>query len=437
MTQVYQENLQRIESRWPILAQLISMADIASLHLDIIEKQAVTVKVNDVQLCSAYDPVEEAFSYRSLSSGHEYHIWGLGLGHLPDLLVADNSAETIHIYLYNLELTRLVLSLVSFSWLNDPRIQLHFVSEDQIDFMANLNKLNHPGCIVINSDKVISKKTHQWLFFRMEGVIAKHHVHRLQLDNDEKFIQIEHENSALLKKLTPIDGYLNHQIKDAICIGAGPSLQAHIDELKEIYQQEQRPMLFAAATACKCLLENDIKPDVVMAIDIDIPESYIPFAIASDTVFLFASRMKKSIIEKWQGEKYYLNLADETYDRINQTFPTAFRPYIHGSVIHPIIHTALTQGATTIKLLGCDFGFPGGVIHASMENNPEDHNTSMQELIENGHGELIKTSPTYRMFASGVENLIGLAPHAKFYNWSRMGARILGAEYLDMEKSYV
>jgi hypothetical protein len=66
-----------------------------------------------------------------------------------------------------------------------------------------------------------------------------------------------------------------------------------------------------------------------------------------------------------------------------------------------------------------------------MANNPSDHNTSMDQWIENGHGELIKTSATYRMFASGVETLIATNPHCAFINWSRMGAKVYGARYLD------
>lgn len=231
-----------------------------------------------------------------------------------------------------------------------------------------------------------------------------------------------------------IDKFIQYRIQDAICIGAGPSLEHHIEELKTVYQQHDRPVLIAAATACKCLLENGIKPDVVYAIDFSIPSSYIPFEIAKNTIFIGASRLPLSHFTQWHGEKYYLHLADETYDRINTRLPNKFRPYIFGSVIHPLIHTTVMNGAKRIRLIGCDFGFPGEKIHAAMENNLKDHNSAMQAWTENGYGELIKTSPTYRMFATGVENLIDSAPQTSFHNWSRMGAKIFGAAYLDLEQ---
>ncbi|TOJ94478.1 hypothetical protein CGI28_26615, partial [Vibrio parahaemolyticus] len=68
-------------------------------------------KVNGVQLSSAYDPIEEAFHYRSLTAGNHYHIWGIGMGNAPALLAQDSNAQSVCIYLYNLPLAKLVLSL--------------------------------------------------------------------------------------------------------------------------------------------------------------------------------------------------------------------------------------------------------------------------------------------------------------------------------------
>jgi hypothetical protein len=432
MSPIYQQNLSYIAPRWPSVACELDNANIDDLDFDVIEKKSVTLSVNGIQLCSAYDPLEEAFNYRSLTSGNHYHIFGLALGHVPALLCQDASAEQITVYLYNLPLAKLALSVVEMPWLSDPRVTLEILSEDGPNMVNQLAMLSHTGAIVLTGDKQISMQSHQWLFFRMENKVVMSHVNRNYMGRDDELIKIEQQNYPLLKPLKVVDEYLRKYSADkVICVGAGPSLAAHIAELKYVYNQANKPAIVAAATACKCLLENGIKPDVVVAVDIDIPESYIPFHIANDTIFLFASRIKKSIINRWQGEKYYLHLADETYDRFAQQLPSEARLFIYGSVIHPLIHSVLIQGAKQIKLIGCDFGFPGEIIHASMANNPSDHNTSMDQWIENGHGELIKTSATYRMFASGVETLIAANPQCEFINWSRMGAKVYGARYLD------
>ncbi len=431
MTALYQQNLSIISQRFPAVATQLNNASIDELNFEVIQGNSPTVKVNDIQLSSIYDPIEEAFSYRSISSGNDYHVWGIGMGNVPSLLVRDTQSTSINIYLYNLPLAKLVFSLLALEWLNDSRVILHHVDESNPKINQQLVTLGHNGAIILNGDKFISKNSHQWLFFRMENTLVMQHVHRNQTENDDKFIIREKQNRAQLRKMKSIDFFLQYKIKDAICIGAGPSLAHHIDELKTIYENKKRPWLIAAATACKCLLENGIKPDVVYAIDIDIPDSYIPYHIANNTILVSASRSPLSQMTQWHGEKYYLHLADETYDRISGQLPTAFRPYVYGSVIHPLIHTTLVQGAKNIGLIGCDFGFPGEIIHASMENSVDDHNSSMTAQVENGYGKLIKSSPTYRMFATGVENLICAAPDVRFYNMSRMGAKILGTEYID------
>ncbi|KXF81082.1 6-hydroxymethylpterin diphosphokinase MptE-like protein [Enterovibrio coralii] len=436
MTPIYSQHIETIRARWPDVAQKLDDASVDTLHFEVIEKKTVTLTVNGIQLGSAYDPIEEAFHYRSLTEGSDYHVWGLGMGNVPTLLSHDQHASSIKVYIYNVALAKLVLSLIPQAWLNDPRFTLIVVEQSDSDINAHVASLTWPGCIIINADKAISRFSHQWLYFRMENRLFVAHANANYSHNDDKFLLIEEENKPLLKRLQSIDVYMLYPVEDAICIGAGPSLLSHIEELKHVYNRPNRPKFIAAATACRCLLEHGIKPDVVFAVDIDIPDSYIPYDIAKNTILVFASRMPKRIFQNWQGEKYYCHLAEHTYDRFAETLPVGFRPFAFGSVIHPLIHCTLMQGAKRVSFIGCDFGFPGDIIHAGMENDPNDPHTTMTERVENGHGELIKTSPAYRMFGTGVENLISAFPQTTFFNWSRMGAKIYGASYLNVSETY-
>ncbi|PFG58483.1 uncharacterized protein DUF115 [Vibrio sp. ES.051] len=436
MTPIYQQHIELIEARWPDVAQALNQADVDALHFDIIEKTAMTLKVNGVQLCSAYDPTEEAFRYRSVTASDHYHVWGIGMGNVPALLSQDNNAQSVTLYLYNLSLAKLVLSLVPQPWLSDPRFSLVVVKEDDPKVGVHLASLGLPGAIIINADRAISRLSHQWLYFRMENRVMIAMANSNFRHSDDKLKAVEQENTPLLKRLPSSDEYLRYDVNDAICIGAGPSLQQHIDELKSVYQLPNRPKLIAASTACKCLIENGIKPDVVFAVDIALGDEYIPYELAKNTILVFGAHMPKRVFQNWHGEKYYLHLGDYTYDRFAQILPVKYRPYAFGSVIHPLIHCTLLQGATRIALLGCDFGFPGEIIHSGRENRADDHNATMTAQVQNGYGEMIKTSPTYRMFGSGVENLIAAAPQTQFYNWSRIGAKIVGAEYFNVEALY-
>ncbi|MDF4628619.1 DUF115 domain-containing protein, partial [Vibrio parahaemolyticus] len=121
----------------------------------------------------------------------------------------------------------------------------------------------------------------------MENRIVVAHSNAQFGHGDDELQAIEEENTPALKRILSSDHYLQYQVDDAICIGAGPSLQHHIEELKAVYSLPNRPKLIAASTACKCLLENGIKPDVVYAIDIDLGDEYIPFEIARNTILVF------------------------------------------------------------------------------------------------------------------------------------------------------
>lgn len=83
MTPIYTQHIDIIRARWPEVALALDATDSRDLHFEVIEKSAMTLKVNGVQLSSAYDPIEEAFHYRSLTAGNHYHIWGDRYGQCP------------------------------------------------------------------------------------------------------------------------------------------------------------------------------------------------------------------------------------------------------------------------------------------------------------------------------------------------------------------
>ncbi len=429
-TELFWENLKLIKERFPQLAQAVEKHNIDNLAFDIVEKQSVSISINGIQLSSAYDPVEEAFEYRTLTSGNEYHVWGFGIGNVPELLLQDKSAKKITIYIYNLDVFKLVLALMPKAWLSDKRVELVYVYKDMPELSNILKSLFHNGAIVLNPDKsLLEQSDDQWLLHRFENKIVSTHVHRNQLKRDDEFLEREKENYPILKKLPSLDQVIqNTKIKEAFCIGAGPSLQAHIEEIKDLYNKVERPFFIAPSTALKCLLDNDIIPDAVVVVDLDSSPKYISFDDLKNSTLLFASRVNKNIIEPWQGRKYYFHLHDETYDRFNQRLPMKFRSYICGSVIHTIAHIAIELGAKKINLIGCDFGFPNKIWHSGRDGMGK---ITADTVIENGHGEQIESNRVYRMFCSGMENIISMVNGVEFINWSRMGAKIIGAKYRD------
>jgi len=439
-TEFYQSNITILQNRCPELADAIEAHDISHLNFEVIEHAVATLSINGIQLSSAYDPVEEALAYRSMTSGDTYHIWGFGIGSVPEILLNDKSLKKIHIYIYNLDVIKLVISLMPKFWFSDKRIELHYIHQDMPNQNIILKNLFTMDTFIINSDLQLAKKSSldlSWIVHRVENRAISLRVNRSHMNpkHMEKLLNIDKENYSLLKKLPVIDYLVDaakNSFKHVLCIGSAPSLDAHIEDVKVLVNQPNRPLIIAPTTALKALLKNNIKPDIVAVIEIRTKLENIPFEqMDENTILVASSRMNKAVFENWKGKKYYLHPHDETYKNANKQFPSKYRLNVFGSVIHPITNLAMLLGAKTIRLIGCDFGFPNDRTHASSNNNKK---INMNVEVVNGYGELIKSSPTYRMFCSGMENLIAQRPDIDFINMSRMGAKIIGARYEDEDK---
>ncbi len=433
-TELYQNNIEILSKLYPELAEAIEQHDINHLNFEVVEHQVATLSINGIQLSSAYDPVEEALAYRSTTSGGIYHMWGFGIGSVAEVLLNDRSLKKIHIYIYNLDVIKLVLTLMPKLWLADTRVELHFVHKNMNNQVSMLNRLFIPNTFIINADLYLAKHCNlnlNWLIHRIENRLMTIAVSRSQTNQKsiERYIAIENENYPLLKNFSVIDKLIEtKRFHNVLCLGAGPSLDAHIEDVIKLVKQPGRPLLIAPSSALNALLKHDIQPDIVAVIDIGIEAESIPFDKLKETIFVGSSRAQKAIWECWKGDKYYFHLIDETFDRINQKLPSKYRLNIFGSVIHPITHLAILLGAKTIRYVGCDFGFPGGIQHASTD---DDYQIDMSVSVENGYGELIKSSPTFRMYCSGIENIIAQRPDIDFINMSRIGAKIIGTRYED------
>ncbi|MCF7362829.1 DUF115 domain-containing protein [Vibrio diazotrophicus] len=437
-TEFYNSNIVILKHRFPELAEAIEQHDISHLEFEVIERQCATLAVNGIQLSSAYDPVEEALAYRSTTSGNIYHMWGFGIGSVPEVLLNDKNLKKIHIYIYNLDVIKLVLTLMSKPWFDDERIALHYVHKDMPNKLKALECLFVSDSFIINADLHLLKYAKldlSWLVHRIENRLLTEVVNRSHTSKEgwEKLNKIDKSNYPLLKNMPVIDHLIeSNHFKEVLCLGAGPSLDAEIEKVKALALKPNRPLFMAPSTALNALLKHGLKPDILFIMDMGVKAESIPFNKFPKTATLIgSSRIQKDIFEQWKGKKYYCHMVDETFDDINERLPSKYRLSVMGSVIHPMTNLAILFGAKTIRFVGCDFGFPGEIQHASTVDNYE---IDMSVTIENGHGEIIKSSPTYRLFCSGIENLIAASPHVDYINMSRIGAKIIGARYEDGEK---
>ncbi len=441
MSQLYTQNMQLIEQRWPEIAAHIDQQDIESLDAQLVEAKAQTISINGIQLSSRYDALEEAFFYRSQTEGDTYFLFGVALGDIPKLLAHDPNAQEINVFLVNPDVFKLVLHFTEQSWLSDPRFKLHLVSEQQINIELFLHQ---KGTILLPGELELCKRHNLSLYYRLHNHIYSRHMNDAILNEEQQEFDRQRleENLPSIRKHKPLNTLVDkhrHAHKSVIVIGAGPTLEDSIPELIRISQlkKHKRPLIIAVSMAGKLLLKHNIVPDILVHIDrgqkmTHLP-NFIPFELAQKgTSLVYATLVQKAIIDGWKGSAYYANLLSPDYDESHQLLPTD-RLFFHGSVISPAVHMAISFATKTVYFMGMDFGFPDKKIHAGMSNDT--HKTLvMNEFVMNGFDEEIATNRSYRAFLTGVESVVLYAPHLTFINCSRKGAKIVNTEYLDGEQ---
>ncbi len=437
MSQLYTQNMQLIEQRWPDIAAHIDQQYIDSLDAQLVEAKAQTISINGIQLSSRYDALEEAFFYRSQTEGDVYNLFGIALGDVPKLLAHDPSAKQINIFVINPDILKLVLHFTEQNWLADPRFKLYLIPEQQVRIDRALFQ---NGTIILPGELELCKRHDISLYYRLENSIHSRHLNNALLNEEQQKFDSQRlqENLPSIQKHKPVDTLVDkhrHAHKSVIVIGAGPTLEDSLPELIRVskLKKHKRPLIIAAAIAGKLLLKHNIIPDIIVQVDRGHRRSFskfMPFELAQKgTAFVYATLVEKQLIDDWKGAAYYANLNTPDYNESHQLIPTD-RLFIHGSVIAPAVHMATTFSNKKVYFMGMDFGFPDKKFHAGMSN---DTHTSivMNETVLNGYDEEIETSRSYRTFLTGVESLVMSAPHLTFINCSRKGAKIKHTEYLD------
>lgn len=168
------------------------------------------------------------------------------------------------------------------------------------------------------------------------------------------------ENYQHLKKAKSIKK-LKQICKDipAVIVGAGPSLDKNIDELKDI-----QAIIIATDRAYKPLLNKGIKPDFVVSVDChdDLVLSYLDKVDSSQHTLILNTASDYNISRKWKGDILYFNMGHKGMQFCDKILPFILPDMMVvinvGCVINTSIIIADWIGCKNIILAGCDFSYP-------------------------------------------------------------------------------
>lgn len=424
MSELFERNLQLIRQRWPALAERLLREDPAGLQVDLVEGLGSTLSINGIQLTSRHDRIAEAdVQAASLAPDAAVaHVYGTGLGDLQNRLLERAGLEHLYVHILNGSVFALVLQVLDQSpWLADPRVELLYagdLAEIRLPFFAL------PAELVLADDanakirdRLISE-THLAFNNRAFDPQAPQIIARLNAT--ASLVQVDRDVAELFDSLGG---------RDVFVIATGPSLEQHFEKLRNIREQIERPLLICVDTAYRPLLDQGIQPDIVVSIDQRISSRHLPPDNTGGIALVYMPMADPLVIEAWQGPRYAGFSFSPVYHQMRQQLP---RGQLHagGSVIHPAVDLAVKMGATRITLFGADFAFPHDKTHAGWgDGDLGPLLDAARHWVLDGRGRRVRTQLNFRSYLCELERFIAEHPNVGFYNSSRDGARIIGADF--------
>ena len=223
--------------------------------------------------------------------------------------------------------------------------------------------------------------------------------------------------------------------KTAVVLGAGPSLDLHLEWVKA---NQDKLFILAVSRLAETLIDHDLRPDLVVSVDpMDISyEVSKKGVLFTDVPLAYNYHVSAKLLQQWQGPVYYLGKrlpwhgAERTDGYVAAAGP---------SVGHTAIFVASQLGFSTILMSGIDFCFSANATsHAN--DSPEQMIQRMPSLcdaqVETYGNRLAGTSLSLSKSLQALDELGKLINRNEpiLFNLSKEAGRCSSIEWIDIDK---
>lgn len=422
MEEVFAKNLAHIGSRWPLLARLLQEMDISTVNAELLEGREATLMIDGLQVSSRHDRRGEAVMQAEIIADDEpvIHLYGTGLGDLPELLLTRPALKKLVVHLLNETHFALVLHLLEQPWLADPRLELCLAADSRelaLPFIAL------PPELLLASD--VNAKIRDRLVAEIELPYVNS---RFDIHEPEKQARINQNLATIVADQDVSSLFGAYSGRSALVIATGPSLSHHFNKLQKLMALPERPLIICVDTAFRPLHEQGIKPDFVVSIDMHIRADMLPWEASQGIGLIYFPLTQPELLDKWQGPRYAAYSASPMYAAVRASVSRGVL-FSSGSVLHPATDLAVQMGVSSITLLGADFAFLYGETHTGWPAGLLAPAKDGQHWVINGRGERVPTLLNFRSYLCYLERYIAAQPQVRFYNSCKDGACIEGTEY--------
>ena len=383
------------------------------------------IAIEGIRMASAYDPWREAnLALPRLIHSTSVHLFGIGLGHLPHVLLNTLSGiENIYIYILNSKVFTIQLEHMPFKeWMDDPRVHIRMALPS--------DKPTHSGAIHIALPDLQLISPQLWrLRDRLNALLNQNFINSAFRSEDPTLQSLLQANEPILQQDPGVKALFKQApTRHACVIGSGPSLEQSIARLRDHTSKNSPPWVIAVDTAFAPMLAAGVKVDCVVSIEKKINTRWLPTEHSDNVNLVYTPVVPKDVLLAWKGPRY-ASFTQTALHKSSIFFDPASCLFCGGSVVHTATDLALQMGFETISFWGVDFGYPGGKTHSywpsgELGGHPERSGHWVMDV--NGHK--LASSPNFANYLAEMEDHIARHPNTQFFNASQFGAEILGTQ---------
>lgn len=414
----------------------------------------------EIILNSAVDPEYASNVYASgyAKELHDYDvmvIFGFSDGRIIRKLL-ERVSETVNFVIYEPSAKIFNLTRESFDIENiiDRKNVRIYIEKDGENHMEGIfrNHINFYNCkktryvVLPNYNIVFEKETEQFLqkigYIMNESLIEK---------NTSMTYEVEWRESSMLFWRKAIDSrdiyglkeeFTNYNIKNtpAIIVGAGPSLDKNVEELKKAVGKS---FIIATDASLRVMSNYGILPDMAINVDGLVPQRFFENSDMSQIPMVLCSLALSSLFEDKSIVKFMdgssCDRADdidrEILGRTNAKLPTG------GSVSTDAYCLAVHLGFERIIFIGQDLSYPGGKHHYDGFEEKEENNINFIDSIkeerkteiEDVNGGKVVTDAVMKWYLEWFEIAIRGMEGIHVMDATEGGAKIRGTEIMSLK----
>ncbi len=356
------------------------------------------------------------------------------------VLIYEPSIEVFFCILENFDLRKLLESKRNIVYIiggiNDDLI------EKSVESIININMLPYMAVTVCPNYELI--------FTEELSVFLKHisrvcETVRVGLNTNIRFMSV-HSKNVFHGALHVNRGYKTKQFTEFIpreiptfIVGAGPSLDKNIEELK---RAKGRGFIIACDTAVKPLLAHGIKPDLYALVDGLKPLHLVQAEGTEDIPLLTSVTAAHSFLDHNKAKKIFYN---EGEIFINHMFHTQGKTFdgmpCGGSVATSAFAFAYLIGMKNIVLVGQDLALSGRYVHAqgTFEKSDDIAEEDGTYLVDGNYEEKVRTRSDFdiyrKWFEYYIEGCQEYEPEFRVINATEGGAKIKFTEIKTLKET--